>query len=75
MGAMTENTFDMTKAIQLGIRTKVAELLPSVIKEAQENINKALNNSIDQIALEVLQFYTVERRGQELAIIVKKAAT
>lgn len=68
----TVKTFDITKAIEIGIKYRVIELMPAIIDKAKEDITKALNKIIDEIALEVLQQYTIERRGSELHIIVSK---
>lgn len=63
---------DITKALQATLHARVGELLAEEIKKAKEHIERRIREEADKMALDILNFYSIERHQQNIVITVKK---
>jgi len=63
---------NIEKMIEASIRESVEAKAEEIIKKAQDDLEKTIKSSVDQMALKVLSYYSVEHNHQEIVIRVRK---
>jgi len=66
------NKETLTKLIHKELEREIKEIIEKKIISAQKEVEEAIKKETDRIALELLNFYSVERMGENLVITVRK---
>lgn len=72
MSHTVTDTSIITKAIGRAVKDELARIIDEETADAIKRVRERMAGATDQLALKLLLLYSVERRGMDLIITVKK---